>query len=490
MRTVYLDIPTSPIFATRAFSDVSNRLKAYRLYDQKIKLEDPYHLTFSPPRSYNRGLLYIAAALESLGARQTYYNSDYDEKYWSNGCQKDIARADIVLASVKTNNYPIIIDVLKKAKRLNPDIISVIGGPHPTALPADCLKNRAVDYVVLGEGDVTIKELYSYLSNGRPALRDISGLAYRLEGKIIINDARSLLNDLDELPLPAYHLLPGGLRSYHPYIDTSRGCVYQCGFCSGPRFWRRRIRTRSYRHFKRELDHISAHIGRSNFIHISDPMLGVTPKQLEILRQLGHAGTGLYFSCDIKANYVNTRLISFMKQCGIIVFSLGIESLSDQALKKVMKLCSAKIEKKAATIIKSVSGTYLKSYWITGLPGETKESMSRNTTAMYTLLKKGVIDQVCSHLLVPYPGTEFYTYPERFDLVIKHRDWIHYEGRSYPLTYRLKGVAGTDIYRSFLEAHRSELRYYEEAYPDFHKSIDDDPDGLKMSFAGYKGRLL
>ena len=103
MKAIILDIPTTQIFNTPEFTEVSRELKKYRLYDQKVKLEDKLGIKFSPPNSYSRGLLFIAAILEKKGAKVKYYNSDYDNNFWDN-CKNKIGKTDLLLASAKTNN--------------------------------------------------------------------------------------------------------------------------------------------------------------------------------------------------------------------------------------------------------------------------------------------------------------------------------------------------------------------------------------------------
>jgi len=290
--------------------------------------------------------------------------------------------------------------------------------------------------------------------------------------------------------MPAYHLLPGGLVSYHPYIDTSRGCVYGCNFCSGPKYWRKIIRTRSFDNFYQEIKLIKSLMGDYNFLHISDPMLGITEKQIKIINSLRDEDHGLYFSCDIKANYVKKDLIKKMVESGIIVFSIGIESLNNFALSLTNKGCTAELEIEACKVIKSFKNIFLKSYWIVGLPGENKKSLTYNNDQIYNLLKSKVVDQVCNHIFVPYPGTEFFDNHSYFGIDIKSRDWIHYEGRSYPVVYRLNELTADEIYDAFLKSNESELKYYKEKFPLLLNENSNNESYEDISFSKYKGRLI
>ncbi len=489
MRAIILDIPTTRIFPTQKFLNISSQVKEYRLYDQKLRLGKRFKIKFPPANSYNRGLLFIAAVLEEIGIQVKYYNSDYDENYWSI-CLKEIKKADLLLASAKTNNYPVVLEKFRQAKKNNRNIKTIIGGPHPTALPKECLREENIDFVVLGEGEETIKELCLCLLNKKSDFKKILGIGFKEDGKVHINNPRSLIADLDSLPMPAYHLLPGSLKSYHPYMDTSRGCIYGCNFCSGPSYWKKTIRTRSFENFYEELKLIKSLIGKYNFLHISDPMLGVTAAQINILDNLQNKKHGFYFSCDVKANYIKKELIKKMVDCGIVLFSVGIESLNNRALLLADKKCTAELEIRACKLIKKFDKAFIKSYWMVGLPGEDKKSLADNNEQIYKLLEGGIVDQICNHVLVPYPGTEFFNNPRKFGIKILQKNWQQYEGRSYPVVYSLEKLSGNAIYDSFLQARENELRYYKKKYPKLKIKYRDYGPQRKISSKKYKGSLL
>jgi len=238
-----------------------------------------------------------------------------------------------------------------------------------------------------------------------------------------------------------------------------------------------------------ELEMIKSLIGANNFIHISDPMLGVTSGQIDIIRKL-IGNNKLFFSCDIKANYVKEDLINLMSGAGIIVFSLGIESLNNRALQLVNKNCSAENELRAATIIKGCGRTFVKSYWIIGLPGEDNVSLQYNIDQMYRLLNDNIVDEICNHILVPYPGTDFFNFPKKYDIKINHHNWLRYEGRSYLPVYSLKHLSSKNIYQYFLKSQESELKYYQETYTELSKSLNKINNNENITFAKFKGRLL
>ena len=160
----------------------------------------------------------------------------------------DYSSFDLVGISSDTVRIPIALDIATAAKQQGANV--VMGGPHPTFLDDQVLKTGAVDYVVRNEGEKIINELCSHLERGKP-LEMIKGISYIRDGKVIRNPSAPLIKNLDDLPLPARELFPMDLyttKLYNWYtagMITSRGCPFDCEFCSATRFAGVKWRTRS-----------------------------------------------------------------------------------------------------------------------------------------------------------------------------------------------------------------------------------------------------
>jgi len=150
-------------------------------------------------------------------------------------------RPDMVGATALTPFFYDAVQVAKIAKAVDPRIVTVLGGPHVTYLPEETLKeNTAIDIVARGEGERTIIDLVHCLEHGNQ-LSKVKGIGFRSNGEVILTEPQPLVN-VNELPLPAYHLLP--MEKYYfvmlgrfATVIASRGCPYQCTFCSEWRFW-------------------------------------------------------------------------------------------------------------------------------------------------------------------------------------------------------------------------------------------------------------
>ena len=161
----------------------------------------------------------------------------------------------------------------KLCKDIDPDIKVVFYGYYPTRFPSRVLAKDEVDFVVLGEGEITTAKLLKALEKG-DHLSTIHGLGFKREGNPVINQQRELIENLDTLPLPAYHLLPMAKYKFCPTsrkkqrqmtIMSSRGCPFNCYLCTSPLFWRRRFRAHGPEYIIKNLDYLNTKYGTVDF---------------------------------------------------------------------------------------------------------------------------------------------------------------------------------------------------------------------------------
>ncbi len=199
-------------------------------------------------------------------------------------------RADLVGVSAETLYQDENLKALRCAKESNPDTVTVAGGRHFSFMPGETLQqNDSVDFIVRGEGELTLLDLVRQLQTGSPQLDQIQGLSYRRDGEIVHNSNRPLIENLDDLPFPAYDLVsvedygddPGFMFGKCVLVEHSRGCNHGCTYCT---FWplmgewteqdgkatiRPRFRTKSPTYMADELDYIMSRWDR-NFFSFAD----------------------------------------------------------------------------------------------------------------------------------------------------------------------------------------------------------------------------
>ena len=189
---------------------------------------------------------------------------------------------DIIgITNLFSHAWPVVRDLARRIKELYPDIPIITGGVNQTAIPDFILSHGCIDYIVLGEGELTALELVDRISKCRN-VDDMSGLAFMRDGKPVVNEKKikDLIEDLDILPWPAYDLIPiqnyinaksphGASRGRSLQMIATRGCPYTCTFCTAPKMWLPKWRSRSAKHVVDEMEHWHKELGVNDF-HFED----------------------------------------------------------------------------------------------------------------------------------------------------------------------------------------------------------------------------
>lgn len=192
----------------------------------------------SPPL----GLAQLAAVLEAAGIEVDIIDCNASGVGWATlGEAIEYSQANIIGATATTPFFYDALRVMEIVKKLSPEIVTVLGGPHVTFTAEETLSQHPeIDVIVRGEGEQTLLELVRCYEKGND-LSQVKGIAFRNGRELILTPPQPLV-DVDELPLPAYHLLP--MEKYYftvfgkfVTILSSRGCPHRCTFCSEWKFW-------------------------------------------------------------------------------------------------------------------------------------------------------------------------------------------------------------------------------------------------------------
>ena len=303
--------------------------------------------------------------------------------------------------TVKTHEVNLVHEIAKRLKAIIPTARVVVGGSHITALPDRTMGEfPAFDYAVVGEGERTLVELVHALDNDGD-LREIDGLIYRGVGdQLVINKPRQVLQDLDSLPFPAWHLYPRA-QVYPMY--TARGCPFRCKFCM--RVLGSRVRCRSPQNVVEEFEEIldKHHPKRITF---QDETFAVNEKWAHQLAELMiQRGLHKRVEWDIttRADLADESLYRKLRDAGCTLVGLGIESGNDYVLKRVGKDITTAQAVRAVESAKR-AGLRTSAYFIIGHPHETREEVLDTIN----FASKLNTDLVAFGLMVPYPGTQIY----------------------------------------------------------------------------------
>ena len=303
-----------------------------------------------------------------------------------------------------------LIDVLKSAdaiKKTNQKIKIILGGPHPHIYPEETIKLKNVDYVVLGEGEIPLKNLLDNF-NDIKKLRETKGLVFVDDNKIVNTGRQELIENLDILPFPARHLTP-----YKKYISslakrfpvttmfTSRGCPYKCLFCDRPH-WGKIFRARSAKNVVDEIKECEKMGIKEIFIY--DDTFGIDRRRvLDICSQIKNRGIKISWDIRTRVNTVDEKILKNLKEAGCQRIHYGVEAGTQKILNVLRKGITIEMAKKAFEETRK-TGIQTLGYFMLGSPEETKEDIAETIK----LAKK--IDPDYAHFTIttPYPATDLY----------------------------------------------------------------------------------
>lgn len=301
-------------------------------------------------------------------------------------------------------------EICKEIKVRRPDIVTIVGGPHITALPEETMNNFLhIDIGVIGEGERTIVELVDALDSGK-SLKGVNGLIWKYHR----TPPREYIEDLDTLPYPAWYMLD--LSKYQQIaarvdrlpcmsIITSRGCPFQCTFCCRTVF-KNRVRTHSAKYLYDMLLYLKF-MYKLRSVSFEDENFVADKKRLYEFCDM--KPTGLTWDCCSHVNSITEETVSKMKQAGCWQINFGIESGNQEILNRIKKNTTLERIEKALAICRK-HGIITKGYFIIGHPGETLETI-QDTISFAKRIPLDIFQQ--SHMC-PFPGTELWDTADQY----------------------------------------------------------------------------
>lgn len=307
-------------------------------------------------------------------------------------------KPDVVGLTAYTQGIKDAAYLAQEIKKMLPNTYTVIGGIHATVLPRKTLEEfPSFDFLIFGEGEITLYELVKSLED-KEGLDNIKGLGFRRGDKICINEPRQWNEELDELPFPAWDLFP---PAKHYLFITSRGCPFQCIFCTRP--YGTKVRARSPENVVAEFKELVEKY-KAKKITFCDETFGVNKKRaIEIANLLieKKLATFVNWVMHSRVDVVDEELLAKLKLAGCVRVGFGIESGNAEILKVSKKGVTLEQVKKAVGLAKKL-GLKTEGYYILGFPYETKK------TAWDTInfARKLNTDITAIAIMMPFPKTE------------------------------------------------------------------------------------
>jgi radical SAM superfamily enzyme YgiQ (UPF0313 family) len=313
------------------------------------------------------------------------------------------------------------VDTAKIAKQeLGNDILVIKGGPHETNTAPTTLKyHPEIDILVIGEGEETIKEVLSRASRSE-SLEDVLGIAYKNGSEIRVNPRRPLISDIDSIPLPARELfyLDDKVQEYYnakifagrktATLITSRGCFYNCNFCSSRVTWGRSLRRRSVENVGNEIRQLYSQ-GYRGFQFVDDN--GISDKKwfLRFAESLKQSGMDIQYAMQTRVNSVDERVAKALQESGCAFIYFGIESGVQEVLDRCGKGITIKQAKKAFELTREHGIRAMASVQF-GLLGENLGNLSTVRETIRVLNEELRPDEVVVSYTSLYPGSDLANY--------------------------------------------------------------------------------
>lgn len=348
----------------------------------------PYHsgVVESAGTWLNVGFVYIAGSLRAAGYEVDYYDAMSLWHKWPD-IQKRIEefRPDAVVTTSFTASVAHALELTALAKKINPEIVTVHGNVHATFCYEEMLtaEHDTVDYIVRGEGEVTLVSLFDCLNSGGDPSQ-VPGLAFYRDGAVVVTPKAPYIHDLDALPM-AWDLVEWPIYSYRAknnarlaIVSSSRGCKEQCSFCSQQLFWAQSWRARSPENFIAELEHLRDAYGvqvamLSDELPTFDRERWVRILDLMIERKVG---VKLLMETRVDDILRDADIMHRYRKAGVEHIYVGVEA-GDQATLDLFNKNTRVEQSKAAIDIINNADIVSETSFVLGMPDDTPESIAR-----------------------------------------------------------------------------------------------------------------
>ncbi len=422
--------------------------KMYHSFEKSAKFQ-----VCAPPT----GLLFIAGMLKSKGIDVSIIDGEL-LNLSNEDIEKEIKKRKPKIVGI-TGTIPeckTIKETAKTVKLVDKKIVVVVGGAYATTLPNEVLQDENIDFVVRGEGELTMLELCEkILSNENQ--KKIKGISYREEGRIIHNLDRELIKNIDELPYQARELVPIEKYTFPapklgivPLIVmfTTRGCPFQCIFCN-------RINGSCARFMspKVVVDEMEFLYNKYNikFLQFNDETFILNHKRVfEICDLIIERKLNIKWFCMVRSNLASKELFKRMKKAGCIRITMGVET-GNQNINNILKKGTKLEQYERAYKWAKQLGIETRGSFIIGNPYDTMETIKQTIK----FAKRLKLDEAYFNIMTPYPGTEIYLMAKKNQgLRLLTEDYSQYE-RWGNAVIELPTLSGKELIQWQKKAHRS-----------------------------------
>lgn len=417
---------------------------------------------------FPQGLAYIAAALLKEGHDVEVYNQDvqhYPDEHlttYLNQNKFDVTGVGVIAGYYQYRKLIKISDAINRSRNRP---FYVLGGHGPSPEPEFFLNKTQADAVVIGEGEITIIDLLSAIYNHRP-LDSVKGIAFRAGDKVVINERRPLIKNVDSIPMPAYHLFPIEyyrlLRMPHATnsdfimpVLSGRGCPFKCNFCYR---MDKGFRPRSNEKIIQEIMYLKRMYGITYIAFSDELLMSSAERTVRLCEDFIKTKLNIKWCCNGRLNFAEPEVLDLMKQAGCAFINYGIEAMDDLVLKNMNKTLTTEqiVRGIEATLAAAISPGF---NIIFGNIGDNKKTLKKGVEF---LLKYDDGAQMRTiRPVTPYPGSPLYYYAIEKGLLKDCEDF--YENKHINadlLAVNFTDLSDDEFHRSLLQANKILLLNY------------------------------
>jgi len=381
----------------------------------KVLLINPPLREQYPPSTFPYGLGYVGKYLKKAGHQVEFLDID-SHRYTREKALEELKKCncDVIGTGGLVTVYRYLKWLVPNLRKVHPKAKIVVGGSLPTSAPHETLKGLDIDFIVLGEGEITGPELISYLEKQKnqkkqlklDELKRIKGIGFKHKGKVIITEPRELIQNIDEVGSPDWELIDADriIRKYANGVMgilTERGCPFNCNFCYHQFGYK--SRRRSANNFVKEMKLIHDKYGIKHFSFGDNLTFLNTNDVLKFMRTLKkYQLQYITYDVSMRASLINEELVKLLKKSRCKGLNFGFESGSQKVLNLMNKRTTVEQMDNAIRILKKYKMPYCGTFMI-GYPGETKEDVDHT---IEFCKRHGILAK--PFFTTPYPGTPLF----------------------------------------------------------------------------------
>ena len=300
------------------------------------------------------------------------------------------------------------------AKNIDKNILTITIGIHPSEKIQECFDFEPnLDMIIKGEPEETFNELFELVSKNKDFSK-VKGISYKKNKKIIHNPQRPLMENLDWLPFPAWHLV--NLKYYTlPFVDkpflllgTARGCPHKCTFCYAKSYYGRGFRPRNPKKIVDEIEYVKNRFGVEELLMWTEAFTINKEYTINICNEIIKRKLKINFVCNSRVDSVDLELLKKLKQAGCWMIGFGVESGNQGIIDNTKKGITLEQTRKAFKMTRQV-GLETTAHTVMGLLGESPKTVKET----FKFIKEIDPDFAQFYCAVPMPWTELYVEAEK-----------------------------------------------------------------------------